>query len=95
MTTMTHFAVACARHDAKGPRAFGAYGRPTRGGRGPIGWLAPACWSLIAEYRRAVAAAQRYDELVASSRRVSRLVGTRSIPRTIFDQFYSGRATLP
>ena len=46
---------------------------------------------LPAEYSRAAAAAQRYDELKGSGLLTSRPIGAGSIPRTIFDEFYSGR----
>ena len=44
---------------------------------------------LPAEYGRAVAAAQRYNELKCSGSLGSRPVGSGSIPRTIFEEFYS------
>ena len=44
---------------------------------------------LFAEYGRAVAAAQRYDVLKCSGPLGSRPVGAGSIPRTIFEEFYS------
>ena len=48
---------------------------------------------LPAEYSRAVAAAQRYDELKCSGPLGSRPVGAGSIPRTIFEDFYSPHLT--
>ena len=44
---------------------------------------------LFAEYGRAVAAAERYDGLKYSGPLGSRPIGAGSIPRTIFEEFYS------
>ena len=46
---------------------------------------------LIAEYGRAAAATQRYDELKGSGPLVSHPAGTGGIPRTIFEEFYGSR----
>jgi hypothetical protein len=49
---------------------------------------------LSTEHSRAIAAAQHYHELRCSGPLVSRSVRVGSIPRTIFEEFYSGRATM-
>jgi hypothetical protein len=43
---------------------------------------------VAAEYSRAAVAAQRYYELKGSGPIASRLIGARSVPRAIFEEFY-------
>ena len=49
---------------------------------------------LPAEYSRAAAAAQRYDELKGNGPLASRQIGAGDIPRAIFEEFYSGCAAM-
>ena len=49
---------------------------------------------LAAEYSRAAAAAQRYDELKGSGPNASHPIGAGRIPRAIFEEFYRDPCSL-